>query len=197
MVPPAGAYYVYDGSTVIPPCAPTEWVVFKSMINIDPTDFAFLVKNVQPGSRGVQALANREIFFNDVAALPGGPMPHDNKTYMRCRPTGKKAKTIPVQKVDLKTSEAKQREEDAKNNDPNTLTGHIKSQLSKYQYEDILMYVLSFLLISLGLYGGYSMFNSSPQTYNIFEKVRGFTAYIRNYLLEMIGYSINPESSVS
>lgn len=197
MVPPAGAYYVYDGSTVVPPCAPTEWVVFKSMINIDPTDFAFLVKNVQPGSRGVQTLGNREIFFNDVAALPGGPMPHDNKTYMRCRPTGKKGKSIPVQKVDLKTSEAKQREEDAKKNDPNTLTGHIKTQLSKYEYNEILMYIVSFLIIGLGLYGGYSMFNSNPTGYNIFEKVRGFTAWVRNYLLGMIGYSINAESSVS
>jgi hypothetical protein len=96
MVPPAGSYFVYDGSLVIPPCQPCKWVVFKSMINIDSTDFAMLVKNVIPGSRPIQQLGNREVFFNDVEQLPGGPMPHDGKTYMRCKRSGKKPDVKPV-----------------------------------------------------------------------------------------------------
>ena len=90
MVPPVGSYFVYDGSLVVPPCQSTKWVVFKSMINIDSNDFALLAKNVVPGSRPVQPVGTRDVFFNDVEQLPGGPMPRDGKTYMRCKRAGKK-----------------------------------------------------------------------------------------------------------
>ena len=88
MVPPMGSYFVYDGSFVAPPCMSTTWVVFKSMINIDSNDFALLVKNVVPGSRPIQELGGREVFYNDTEQLVGGPMPRDNKTYMKCRRAG-------------------------------------------------------------------------------------------------------------
>ena len=176
MVPPAGAYFVYDGSTVVPGCQPTEWVVFKSMINIDPTDFAFLVKNVQPGSRSVQALGNREIFFNSNESLPGGPMPHDNKTYMRCRPSGKKGKTIPVQKVDLKTTEAKERE---KNADPNSVAGmYNEHRKTSSLYDDFLLLFMSVCVIA-GLYFGYSMFDSSS---NVYTYIRSKGAYVGDFV---------------
>lgn len=90
MVPPTGAYYVYDGSLLIPPCQPTKWVVFNAMINIDGNDFAHLVKNVLPGSRPIQSLGDREVYFNSTEQLAGGPFPHDNKTYMRCKRIGSK-----------------------------------------------------------------------------------------------------------
>ena len=112
MVPPAGSYYVYDGSLVVPPCRSVKWVVFKSMINIDPTDFALLTKNVLPGSRPLQGLGDREVFYNDTEQLPGGPMPHDNKTYMRCKrmakkgemPSGGLGSTKPVTQAALKAT---------------------------------------------------------------------------------------------
>ena len=105
MVPMIGAYYVYDGTFVMTPCTPTKWVVFKAMININPTDFALLVKNTQPNSVSVQPLGEREVFFNDVSQLPGGPMPHDNKTYMKCRRVAKKNSDVKsVQSIDLKTA---------------------------------------------------------------------------------------------
>lgn len=95
MVPPAGAYFVYSGSTVFPPCSQTTWVVFRSMINIDMNDFALLVKNVQPGSRPIQALGDRDVFYNDSEQLAGGPMPHDGKVYIRFkRPGGKKKSDV-------------------------------------------------------------------------------------------------------
>ncbi len=107
MVPPAGSYFVYDGSMVVPPCQSVKWVVFKSMINIDPNDFAVLTRKVAPGSRPIQGLGDREVFYNDIDQLPGGPMPHDNKTYMRCKRVAKKGEsavgaTKPVTQVPLK-----------------------------------------------------------------------------------------------
>jgi len=56
------------------------------MINIDSNDFALLVKNVTAGSRPVQTLGDRDVFFNSGEQLPGGQMPKDGKIYMRLRP---------------------------------------------------------------------------------------------------------------
>lgn len=111
MVPPQGSYFVYDGSLVVPPCSPTTNVVFKSMINIDSNNFALLVKNVSPGSRPIQQLGDRTLFYNDVQQLPGGPMPHDNKAYMRCKRVAKKGEDVkPVTKAPLgKESESKKK----------------------------------------------------------------------------------------
>ena len=94
MVPPAGSYFYYEGSDILPNCAPTKWCVFKSMINMDSNNFALLTKNVAPGSRPIQPLGQREVFFNDVEQLPGGPMPHDGKTYMRCKRAAKKGDDV-------------------------------------------------------------------------------------------------------
>ena len=94
MVPPNGSYYVYDGSLPVPDCDSAKCIVFKTMINIDPNDFALLTKNVTPGSRPIQGLGDREVFFNDTEQLPGGPIPHDNKTYMRCKRSPRKGNDI-------------------------------------------------------------------------------------------------------
>lgn len=140
MVPMTGAYYVYDGTFVLDPCTPTKWVVFKAMININPTDFALLVKNSQPNSVSVQPLGDREVFFNDVSQLPGGPMPQDNKTYMKCRRVPKKNKDIkPVEAVDLQAP--------AKKNKKGTLAHWIENFM--------LIDVLPVLGIILGLGVGY------------------------------------------
>jgi carbonic anhydrase len=90
MVPPTGAYYVYDGSTLDAQCNPAKWCVFRHMINIDQGDFALLVKNSKSGFRPVQSLGDRKVFFNDTEQLTGGPMPKDGKTYMRCKRSGRK-----------------------------------------------------------------------------------------------------------
>jgi len=169
MVPMEGSYYVYSGSTVTPPCAPCEWVVFKSMINMDTTDFAFLVRNVTAGSRSVKAIGNREVFFNDIQSLVGGPMPHDNKTYMRCRPTGKKDKHKPVQKVDLKTTDAKDRAAEAEEAaNPTTIRGKLGKQTQDYVKENGITGALEalFLIIAIlgGLYGGWYFGTNKPFT---------------------------------
>lgn len=108
MVPPNGAYFVYDGSLPLPSCQSAKCVVFKSMINIDPNDFAILVKNVTPGSRPIQGLGEREVFFNDSEQLPGGPIPHDNKTYMRCKRSPRKGGDVKkVTQPDVSSERAK------------------------------------------------------------------------------------------
>ena len=86
MVPPNATYYSYQGSLPVPQCDAGQSVVFSSMINIDSNDFALLVKNVPAGSRPIQPLGNREIFFNSGEQLPGGNMPRDGKIYMRLHP---------------------------------------------------------------------------------------------------------------
>jgi len=107
MIPDDGSYYVYDGSTMVPPCMPAETIVFKSSINIDQTDFALLVNKVTAGSRSIQALGNREIFYNDGADT--GFLPHDNKTYLVMKPLKpQKQKKPEISRVDLKTTSARE-----------------------------------------------------------------------------------------
>lgn len=106
MIPDDGSFYTYDGSTMMPNCYPAETIVFKSSINIDQTDFALLVNKVQAGSRSIQALGNRELFYNDGADL--GFMPHDNKTYLVMKPLKPQKKKPEISKVDLKTTAAKE-----------------------------------------------------------------------------------------
>jgi len=164
MIPPAGNYYVYSGSTVMPPCTPCEWVVFKSMVNMDTTDFAYLVRNVEAGSRSVQALGNREVFFNDIQNLPG-IMPNDNKFYLRLRPVGgKKKEKHEVKKVDLKTSQSKEAD-DEKN--PTTLTGKTKKATkdlidSNGGIVGTIEFLFMAILIVGGLYLGWTYGGSSP-----------------------------------
>ena len=144
MVPPAGSYYVYDGSMVFPPCNQTKWVVFKSMINIDSNDFALLVKNVVPGSRPIQQVGDREIFFNDIEQLPGGPMPHDGKAYMRCKRSGKKNDVKDVKSAGMKN---------AKQNDGGMLGGIGKWASQQVQTNGIIE-VINFILMLLAFIGG-------------------------------------------
>ena len=102
MVPPAGSYFVYNGTTPMPPCRSATWVVFRSMINIDGNDFALLAKNVAPGSRPIQDLGSRVVYYNDAEQLSGGPMPKDGKVYIRFKKVGKKGtNTKPVKQADL------------------------------------------------------------------------------------------------
>jgi carbonic anhydrase len=152
MVPPAGSYYFYEGSMVMPDCQPTKWCVFKSMINIDPTDFALLVKNVVPGSRPIQALGDRQVYFNDIEQLSGGPMPRDGKTYMRCKRSGRKPE-VKVQKADLSGSKKTP-----------------KWTMEQIEFNDLLE-IINFLILlvssCIGLYYGWKsgpFYDTSTQT---------------------------------
>jgi len=108
MIPTNGSYFVYDGSLPVPDCDSAKCVVFKTMINIDSNDFALLTKNVTPGSRPIQGIGDREVFFNDSEQLAGGPIPHDNKTYMRCKRSPRKGSDVKnVTQVDVSGEKSK------------------------------------------------------------------------------------------
>jgi len=167
MTPPNGAYYVYKGSTLVPPCTPTEWIVFKSMINMDLGDFAYLVRNVQAGSRSVQALGNREVFYNDVENV-AGTMPHDNKFYLRLGAPMKSQKKHKVKQVDLKTTEAKNAAEAAAE-EKNPTTWHGKTyKAMKHQVNELggiigaIEFLFIMVLLIAGLYLGYTYGGKNP-----------------------------------
>jgi carbonic anhydrase len=170
MVPPVGSYYVYDGSLVVPPCQTTKWVVFKSMINIDSNDFALLVRNVQPGSRPVQSAGDRDVYFNDVEQLPGGPMPHDGKTYMRCKRAGKKNEVKPVQPAGLKKNEDKGK---------HAITKWAEKQMEVNSIMDILSAIISILAFGLGVWYAWVM-KSDTRTMTIIRFGQKAAAWLRS-----------------
>jgi len=190
MVPPNGSYFVYDGSLVVPPCQPVKWVVFKSMINIDPTNFALLVKNVTPGSRSIQPLGDREVYFNDISQLPGAPMPHDNKTYMRCKRAGKKSGTTSgggglmggtkdVTKPDVKGQAA--------TNDKNTVTHKVTKFVSDQIQTNGLMSFLDVIVllasVIIGFYYGRKIEYRIYGTY-LMRTAQSLAAYLRNLVIK-------------
>jgi len=172
MVPSTGSYFVYDGSLVIPGCQSAKWVVFKSMINMDANNFALLTKNVSPGSRPVQPLGDREVFFNDVEQLPGGPMPHDNKTYMRCRRVAKKGEVKPVQKTDL-VAEMK------KITPASGIAKWAGDQIEANGFLGFLDLVLLITAFGLGIYYGWETSKGYTGLVIAF-KAQEFAAWIRN-----------------
>ena len=148
MIPPNGAYFVYDGSMVVPNCQAAKWIVFKSMINIDSNDFALLVKNVSPGSRPIQALGDREVFFNDTEQLPGSPTPHDNKTYMRCRRLGKSKPDV----KDVQPAGAKEARDDLGSKKPHPAIKWAQEQLEV----NGLIEIVNFIMMISAIYFGFT-----------------------------------------
>ena len=154
MVPPKASYYSYAGSLPLGGCEPAQVIVFSSMINIDSNDFALLVKNVTAGSRPIQALGDRQVFFNSGEQLPGGQMPKDGKIYMRLRPKkddGKK-KDRDIKQPDI-TGPQKQEQDKA------GFFGYI-SQWARDQTEingvfSIINAILLFLAFGLAVYCAY------------------------------------------
>ena len=194
MVPPTGSYYVYDGSMVFPGCESAKWVVFKAMINIDPNDFANLVKTNSPGSRPVQPLGEREVFFNDIAALPGGPMPHDNKAYMRCKRLGKKQDVKPVTAPDIKT-------EKAKATAVSGITKFVTDMYTKNEAMQVLDVILLIGAVFLGLYAAYRTKDADflviPAIYSetLGISLRGYLMYVFNWLYSIVQMITNPSAT--
>jgi len=178
MVPPAGSYYVYDGSLVIPPCQQTKWVVFKSMINIDSNDFALLVKNVVPGSRPIQQLGNREVFFNDIEQLPGGPMPHDGKTYMRCKRSGKKPDVKDVKAAGMGEEKKKS---DSKKKHP--IHEWASKQIEQNGWIEMLNVILMIIAIVGGMYYGWKS-SSGPQGLYLVLFAQKIAAWLHSFFVK-------------
>lgn len=178
MVPPSGSYFVYDGSLPMPPCQQTKWVVFKSMINIDPNDFALLIKNVQPGSRPIQALGDRDVYFNDISQLPGGPMPHDGKVYIRFRRSGKKKSDVKdVTQVPLAAIA------DAdKSKRKNAIHEWASNQIAQNGVMALLDVILLIASICLGIYYGWKTSQTSNGLYLVF-KAQDFARWVKSFFI--------------
>lgn len=85
MIPAEPAYYTYKG-TLPWGGDKAQMVVFRSMANIDPNDFALLTRAIGSVPSKI-ATRNQEVFFNDTQHISGVP---DGKAYMRCRRVKKK-----------------------------------------------------------------------------------------------------------
>jgi hypothetical protein len=145
------------------------------MINIDQGDFATLVRTAQAGSRNIQPLGTRELFFND-SNTSSSYLPHDNKTYLVMRPLGKNKnkKPEPLKKADLKTTEAKERAQE-----PSTL-----SKTTKAVSEDPNTYIIwLFNILFLGgaiylLYTYSGKIHILTYIYNFFRRLFGKSEFI-------------------
>jgi len=178
MVPSVGSYYVYDGSLVIPPCQQCKWAVFNTMITIDSNDFALLVKNVIPGSRPIQQLGNREVFFNDIAQLPGGPMPRDGKTYMRCKRSGKKPDVKDVTSAPLGNEKSK---DDKKKK--HWIHEWAAKQIEINGFIELLNVFLILLSVGGGIYYGYLQ-SSGPQGMYLILAGQKLAAWLRSFFIK-------------
>ena len=190
MVPPNATYYTYQGSLPVPGCESGQTVVFSSMINIDSNDFALLVKNVQAGSRPIQPLGNREIFFNSGEQLPGGNMPKDGKVYMRLHPRKedekklKKGDVRPLHQADISGPQQ------AANNNAGifgAISDWSRSQAAANGWFSIVNLFL--LMISLGcaIYFAYMYSDQLAALLTLNEKGRGVGRWLRSFVISTGG----------
>jgi carbonic anhydrase len=85
-IPASPGFYVYEGTLVTPMCTPSvTWVVFANAITMDPSDYAKLMSRGVSGSRPLQPVGDREVFFNSGEKIEGPAASQDGKLYMRCR----------------------------------------------------------------------------------------------------------------
>ena len=194
MVPPSSPYYTYTGSTLVPPCAPCEWVVFKTMINMDTGDFAYLVRNSQAGSRSLQGQGNREVFFNDIQNL-SGVMPNDGKIYLRLRPTGNSKTPELGHGTKTKPISLEPTEEDPKHT--HTWSGYAQKHLKKHLDDNGGFIGTSELWLTLALIitGGYIGYNAAYKDPFTGEFIKGPTIWLStkvtmiwNWILSMLYY---------
>jgi hypothetical protein len=172
------------------------------MINMDQGDFAYLVRNAEAGSRPVQGLGDRDVFFNDTNNVPGGPMPHDNKFYLKLRPTGNTriSPKLETKAVDLKSNVRQSKadaEEEAKN--PTTLLGHAAKAKNDYVSQvgtlGLILAIVAAIGIGVGIWKGYEGSTVSPVT---FEFMRSWAIWTReklywlyNYVLGFLGWLVS------
>lgn len=194
MVPPNGSYFVYDGSLPVPDCETAKCIVFKSMINIDPNDFALLTKNVTPGSRPIQGLGDREVFFNDAEQLPGGPIPHDNKTYMRCKRAPHKGGDVKkVTQVDVSSEKTKKTK---------TTLGHahdwISGQVAANGVLSIVDGIIMLAAFALAIYMSYTYYKQFSFMLYLNVVSQAFARWLRSLIgLKSGSSSLLPATSAS
>lgn len=186
MVPSNKAHFVYDGSMPWNCKQKSKWVVYKSMINIDANTFALLVKTIAPGSRPVQPLGSREVFYNDpeVVSGGGGPAEHGDKKYMRFKLVGKAKDAVkPVESTALK--------ENASKNTKNIADRIIESVTGGIQTNGTMYYVsivLSIISVGVGIYAGMNMYYIGTYIIDFHQRLPGYL-YDAFWYVVMFGYN--------
>ncbi len=175
MIPPSSEYFVYDGDSIIGSAKPCKWVVFKSMINMDVNDFASLTKSIKQNSYSVQPLGDREVFFNDAPQMQGGPMPMDNRLYIKFKrigPSTKKPK--PVQVAGLKDKKAEVKK-------PSAISEWASAQIKTNGILGIIDFILLVGAVIFGIWFGYSYGNSGIKGLYLVDKSQSLAKYIRSW----------------
>jgi hypothetical protein len=164
MVPPDPAYYAYKG-TLPWSSQKCQWVVFRSMGNIDPSDFAFLTK-LTGSVPSKLATRNQEVFFNDTQHISGVP---DGKAYMRCKRVKKSGETAPriTPVKDLESKAAKKESDATKAPDYSGLGGSLNyawwvttDYVRSVGAGSILETIIYILSIGAGIYAAYKISQS-------------------------------------
>lgn len=193
IVPSTGAFYSYDGSVPDNCAVPSKTIVFNSMINMTGTDFATLKSKTTTQGGTIKPLGNRDVFFNAAEKLPGGPLPHDNKIYMRLKPakgvTGPGDGVKPVKAAPLGEGKSK---EEAKKGVAASIYNWSVEQLVTNSLVSILDVVL--MLVALGVAIYFTMYKHHQldvlMTLNKKASVAG--NYVRSFI---VGASANFRSS--
>ena len=161
MIPPDPAYYAYKGAIPFGSGVKVQWVVFRTMGNIEPNDYALLTKLVSPVPQKMLP-RNQEVFFNDTAHISGVP---DGKAYMRCKRIKKKGeetanRVTPVKGLEDKATAGA----DAADKENATWTW-IKESVSEYVarvgFGNFIDAAVFLIAIVAGVYAAYSISGSS------------------------------------
>jgi carbonic anhydrase len=185
IMPEAKGFYVYEGSWVSPPCmGDITWVIFANSVTIDPSDYAKLANNATSGSRPLQPVGDREVFFNDGEKIDSN-FKKDGKVYMRCKRIPKKNEgpAEPVTKSNLLgvESENAQAAKSMAASNIETSVGDFYTQMGG---------IYGILLVLLFMYFTYWLF--SQKGVEVVTPLYGAVTYIpnkiRTFVLWVLGY---------
>ena len=195
IVPSPGAFYSYDGSQPDNCAVPSKTIVFNSMINMSGTDFTAL--KTKTGAQGAIAkpLGNREVFFNSAEKLPGGPLPHDNKIYMRLKPakgvTGPGDGVKPVKAAPLGEGKSK---EEAKDGIATSIYNWSVEQLVTNSLVSILDVVLMLAALGVAIYFAMYKYHQLDVLMMLNKKASVAGNYVRSFVM---GSSAKFSSSIA
>jgi hypothetical protein len=162
MIPPDPGYFAYVGGIWENPDFKVKWVVFRTMGNIEPNDYALLTKLIPPVPKKMLP-RNQEVFFNETTHISGVP---DGKAYMRCKRIKKKGdetanRITPVKGLEKKATDGA----DAADKENATWTW-IKSSVSEYVarvgFGNFIDAAVFLIAIVAGVYAAYSI-SGSPR----------------------------------
>ena len=181
LIPPSGEYFVYDGTTP-GSCQAAKVIVFRSMINIDPNDYATLASKLPAYSQPIQGAGNRNVYFNASKQLPGGPTAMDNRAYLVFRENPSKAgnsKTVKTAGVSDATST-----QQTKNSVGNAVSDWVFGQVQSNGVIAIVDIILLILSFGVAFYFGYMKYQMFSEIMYIQRKTGEFGSYLRTFILK-------------